>query len=228
LLASEIEMSVISSDEDVTQNDGVSEITGEIHSSDTEQARVAVLDNVVRRRDVVILSTQSDGEGGILLSVGAIQLRGEVAGDFEQPFLGANDKGSSRIDDGHHVVLVVGFSVQCNTVHLDDPVGVVDQGNVVEGSGVESRVNTAQNEGGAVGTSGGAQEEGERGVRDESLLNHILERSGGEISGDVLERHTEDTIELGSNEGDTIELVHLSEGLGLDNDAAHIPLSEHS
>lgn len=224
LLASKIEMSVISSDEDVTENDGVSEIAGEIHTSDTEQARVTVLDDIVAGRDFVVISAQSDLECGVLFSVGAVQLGREASGDFVEPFLGADDKGSSGVDDGHHVVLVEGLAAHFNSVHIDDPVGVVNQRNVGEGGGVEGRVNTAQNEGGAVGASSGAQEEGEGRILDESLLDHVLEGSGGEIGGDVLESHTEDTVELSSDEGKTVELVHLGEGLGLDNDASHIQI----
>ena len=132
---------------------------------------------------------------------------------------GTGDQRSSRVADGANTGLrgVASTNVLTADQHVVDvhgPVGLREEGSVGDLTSVLGVVNTTQDQlttGAVVGVLG--QPEGENVLVNELLVHDVVPDGGDGVDGDGLESKTEDTIELGSKEGDSRLGGGLSEGL---------------
>jgi len=159
-----VEVSVPSSDEDVTKNQSVSELGGEGKTLDTQKAFTFNREDVIAGRNFEAGGSESEGQSGVRVNVSTVELAGELSSDLANPFSGTNDQRSTGIDNSLHVVFVVAVASELDTIEGDDPVSVLQQGEIFEVRGVQRWVNTSQDKGGSVASGSSGKEEGERGV----------------------------------------------------------------
>lgn len=103
-----------------------------------------------------------------------------------------------------------------HTVHVELPVRLVRQRDVGEVARVAGRVRptevelSADRAGAAWGT---IEPEGEDGIVDLFLSDHVVPDRDGTLDRDALEGETHDAVEVGRDEGDPGLLLDLAEGL---------------
>lgn len=129
--------------------------------------------------------------------------------DFSNSLGGTGDEGSSSIGDD----LAVGadlIGTNREGSQVEGPVGLVGQRSPRDGTSVLGRVNTSESELSDLITT---HVEGEDGLLNEALSDHVIEQGSDLINRDALESHTDQTVELGSDESHTGLSSDLSEDL---------------
>lgn len=216
-----IEVSVELVDEGVTKDESILEGWREIHSLNSEHTLSLILngnlEDVVDGSKSVLVAWENEGEVGIFIKIITDNvLRAEVRESQEHSLnnlLGSNEYGSTSVDDS--ISNLVSFTAKDNWVDVDDPPSLKDNRVVLERGSSELRINTTENERRTLLTSLIGKEESEWTILDWTLVHEHLEDRGNSIDRDSSESHAEDTIELRSQEGNTLESSSLTESNAL-------------
>lgn len=172
------------------------------------------MEDVVGRFQNVVITTNSEGQVGELADGSTVDglstLVGEGLNHLSDELLGTNQDGGTSIDDG--VGKLVSGVTQGDLRNVDNPPGFNGDGVVLEVRGSELGINTTQNQSGTFLTSLVGQEEREGAVGNLTFTHEDLEDGGNVINRDGGEGHTQNTVELGSEERNTAHLGGLTEG----------------
>lgn len=166
-------------------------------------ATVGILQHVDGRRegDLESSGVEGEGDGGEGSNVGAVG--GDVSDGAVEGVEGVgwhDDEGGAGVDDdlavGEEAVASTdGGSANGHVVEVDGPVVLGGDGDPVDGASVVLGVNLAKDDGALFVTRGGVEEDGEEGLRDQVLGDHLIEDGNNTIGGDGWVGETQDTVE---------------------------------
>ena len=228
LLVVHIELDVVSSHEDITENPERSSGSGNVETGESEEALSALVENVVLLGESVRVTSDDDVDiGSIGVAVNLVLLverrNGSDGGstdrgsDLLHLLCGNREKGRTGIDDGF-TSRRDGASGDLDIIHIEGPVSSlsgngIDNINSVEITGVVIGIDSSDDEF-AVRTSA-SEVESEFVLFQVVRVHESSERCLHSIDGDVIPSHTEDTIELTQTvrESESGGIVDLGEGV---------------
>lgn len=203
-------------DKEVAEDDRVLELRRNLHSHEAVQAlslsEGGDLENVLLGSQGVVLAVNSHSDCGEGVTVGAVLVDGTNLGvDLVDQVLVTYKEGGSAVNDSFAAADSESGTVDLDIIEADFPVSFADELVVSEVRLGEGGVNSAEDQL-AAGSAVLGEVEGEAVVVNETLLIHLLEDGGYTISSDAGEGESQDSVELGSDEGGTAEGSHLAEG----------------
>ena len=154
-LLSNIEVGVEGFDEGVSDDEGLSELRGEVKAQNTNNADI--FSTLVHLQDpifclkTVLISTDDEikrRKGGQFRAVDLFLVAAsESFGHIFNNLFGSNDNGCSGIDNTQKFSSFVAGSIEDDVVHVDSPVSLHRQIVVFEISGVVFAVDSSKDEG---------------------------------------------------------------------------------
>ena len=231
MLVVEVEDGIVGGDEDITKNPSRAHRGVQVQTHETRDAGSTGVKNIVLTSQIEVAARDDEGDNGegvdsVARSKDALTLEvgpaTELRVDLVDLVSGTGDQRGSGVTDGADTRerRVTGTDVLAsnqNVVDVDGPVGLREERSIGDDTSVLGVVDTTEDQlttGAVVGVLG--QPEGENVLVNELLVHDVVPDGGDRVDRDGLESKTEDTIKLGSNEGDSGLGGGLSEGLAGD------------
>jgi len=184
------------------------------------------LENVVRSLEGEVVSSDDDADNWKAVDGAAVKDTFSASNGGSQLLVEGIDEGSWTSDErctsiadsiassgvGGARAEVESGTVNREVFEDEFPPELISEWLVGEGTFVEARVNSANNELTTIRTAWGlVQPEGEKSVGDESLPQKVVPEWGGVVNRDGIESKSENTIRLALNECETWFRGSLSE-----------------
>ncbi|KAF1748178.1 hypothetical protein GCK72_024645 [Caenorhabditis remanei] len=230
-LVSVVEDGVEASNEDVSENPEWSSWGWDIHSHESREAghssvSVGHLENVVLSLEVEVLSSESEGDVWQLWNLAALNLvlsveewdSSDLVLDLLDHISWSSEEGSSGINNRVDWSVSVSGSINADGSELDSPVIHRDEWLPGDVSGVVVGVSVAKGDFSSVGDIIGvtAKPESEELVgADGGVGEDLVHWLGDLVNRDSVPSHSEDSVELGSDEGDSWLRGSAGQSLGL-------------
>lgn len=220
-VVAQIELGIVLSDEDVSQDPEIG-----AHILEGGHAVAVRLDDVGGGGQGEVGAADIEGDIGQGADAGA----GHVATivhiqDLRQGnvgVVGSHDQGGAGIGNSL-AVIAQRVAIDGGAGHGELPVALFGDGHVGEGTRVQGGVGAAEDQLTTIGGGAGAgQVEGEHGLVDQTLGDHVVEDGSHVINGQGLVGHAEDAVEVGIVEVGARLVGGLCEGLALDGQAVDV------
>lgn len=214
-----VEVGVEGLDEAVSQNEGLSELGGKVQTNYSDNASrfssLVHLQDVVFSLKSVAITTDFENKVGQFGDSWAIDLflfsSSEGFGHVLYNFSRSNQHRCSSVDNTQNVSNFVTSSIEDNIINRDAPVVSSLERVVFEGSSVIFGVDSSQNQSWSVGSWDSGQVEGEGVAFDLALLDEQVEDQGKSVDWDGRPGHSQNAVELGGDEADSVEGGDLGE-----------------
>lgn len=216
--------------EGITQDSQRANRSREVHAHEGGDTASLNLEDVVKGADGKVVAAELEADVGQAVTDGAVD--GVLA---IEALLGANllveelgkvggesDQRSTSVQNDTSVLELSSLVTEGDGVQVDLPVSLAAQGDLGDLSSVVVLVNTAEDDLGRLITVLARKVEGEDGLVNQALVDHLVEGRDDAIYGQSVETHTQNTVEAAKGKGQTRLAGSLGKVLVLDLEVANV------
>ena len=217
-------------EEGVTEDSKRTNGLGEVHAEESRDTRSLNLEDVVVGTDGEVVAGQGEGEVGQTVTLVALNgvltvVRLLSTNLFVQELGDSGRKGNegcSGVKDDTSVVHLSGLLAEGDGIKVDLPVGLAPQWDLGELARVVALIDTTESGNGLLTLVGVAEVEGEDGLVQQTLIEHVVEGRNDLVDGDGVVAKTHDTVEAAKGKGKAGLRGSLGKVLVLDLQVANL------